>query len=665
MFLKATWTSEPLPRQEIGESRLDLLGKFWNLVDQGWLRHQWEMWPTGLGRRLVEHGGSLDGSGEMAQKLADFRMEAAPRWDGERSEEQCREYARTLKLWLIEAKERLPGNLIGKRILDSIPYAITIIEEAHEYLKVAKLEQAFNAAIFGGRRKACQSLTGFLASKRAAFAELKKQGLDLLDSEAGQHLRGHLVLRQGGFSQDERQRIRVLTDGSINFKLVEAAIRKIFNDTLDVVPEYKGKGSYWNEEDGDEDAGDWCKGHVYYQDEGYNDGEATIFEDLMEMDDSGEVYMCLEEMLPPMLDETEAIQYAGGLVSYVYAETAERWMSKGKGKGKRPKGKGKGKGHGMNKGTNGFGVYGTYADHCKALQDVLARPQEQEKVPPVPSDGTLEPSGSHSVSESTAAQKRKGPHHFIIPAGSADGACPEVLGLGDGELGRTRHRRRSPSLGGSALVDTAAQHGLIGEQTLQQHDLYLQQHYRLRVQITGEKVEPCVVCAGWGVAGPGGAGKHAMSFARVFADADWSDMANLLLFHTSVNTFQYMKRTVPDLPRESRACCAERISTACDLFEQTIRQTQLRGLRRFALQRAALERKARLIQQQEQLLLAAAKEQATRPPGRRLVAEERSSASTRGACGPQQKFDTSVGADHVLAQECQARRQQRLVLDEV
>ena len=41
--------------------------------------------------------------------------------------------------------------------------------------------------------------------------------------------------------------------------------------------------------------------------------------------------------------------------------------------------------------------------------------------------------------------------------------------------------------GGSALVDTAAQHGLIGEQTLHKHDLYLQQHYRLRVQITGEE----------------------------------------------------------------------------------------------------------------------------------------------------------------------------------
>ena len=348
--------------------------------------------PSG-GTPPVYGGGSLDGSGDPGRKFADFRMEAAPRWDGERPEEQYREYARTLKLWLIEAKERLPGNLIGKRILDSIPYGsrlsalvshltveeitaprgweqvVSIIEDAHEYLKVAKLEQAFNAAIFGGRRKTGQTLTGFLASKRAAFAELKKQGLDLLDSDAGQHLLGHLVLRQGGFTQDERQRIRVLTDGSISFKLVEAAIRKIFNDTLDAVPEYKGKGSYWNEEEDDDDDGDWPEGHIFFHGEGYDEGEATIFEDLMEMDDAGEIYMCLEEALPPMLDETEAIQYAGELVSFVFAETAERWSAKGKGKGKRPKGKGKGRGHLPTKGTKGFGIYGTYADHRKALQD--------------------------------------------------------------------------------------------------------------------------------------------------------------------------------------------------------------------------------------------------------------------------------------------------------
>ena len=93
-------------------------------------------------------------------------MEAAPSWDGERPEQQYKEYLRNLKLWLIEAQERLPGHLIGKRILDVIPYGsrlaalmshlsvdeitaadgykkiVQIIEEAHDYLKGAKLAEA-------------------------------------------------------------------------------------------------------------------------------------------------------------------------------------------------------------------------------------------------------------------------------------------------------------------------------------------------------------------------------------------------------------------------------------------------------------------------------------------------------------------------------------------
>ena len=40
---------------------------------------------------------------------------------------------------------------------------------------------------------------------------------------------------------------------------------------------------------------------------------------------------------------------------------------------------------------------------------------------------------------------------------------------------------------GSALVDTAAQHGLIGRDTLARHDQFLQQHFQLRVQYSDEK----------------------------------------------------------------------------------------------------------------------------------------------------------------------------------
>ena len=137
--------------------------------------------------------GGLDGSeGQQARKFVDYKMDPAPSWNGEHPESEYREYARNLKLWLIEAEARLPPSLIGKRILDAIPFGsrlaaslahltvdditaadgykqiIAVIEESHAYLKEARLEQAFDAAIFRGRRRPGQTLTGFLATKKAA-----------------------------------------------------------------------------------------------------------------------------------------------------------------------------------------------------------------------------------------------------------------------------------------------------------------------------------------------------------------------------------------------------------------------------------------------------------------------------------------------------------------
>ena len=143
---------------------------------------------------------------------------------------------------------------------------------------------------------------------------------------------------------------------------METAIRKIFNDTLDAVPD--GKKSYWWDEYEGED---WSEEtDVYYGD---MPAEPYLFDELMEMEADGEIYLCLEGPLPAILEESEAVEYAGDLMSYVYGETADRWQAKSKGKGKKGKGKGKGRGKDPGKGHRGFGVYGTYADYRKALQD--------------------------------------------------------------------------------------------------------------------------------------------------------------------------------------------------------------------------------------------------------------------------------------------------------
>ena len=338
--------------------------------------------------------------GASGKKYHDFRMEPAPSWNGENPETEYRLYSRSLKLWLIEAEARLPKELIGKRIMDVIPFGsrlmaqlahlsidditaqdgyreiLKIIDKNHEYLRDMKLEQAFEGAIFRGRRRPDQTISGFLDSKKAAFNELKRQGLDLLENKAGQHLLGHLILKQGQFTDDQRQRIRVLTDGSIDYVKIESAIRKIFSDSL----EHPGKGSrstYWGEgypedynNDDDDPENSWYDpetGATYY----FDHEEEDIFEDLLEMNDQGETYMVLEEALPQVLEEAEAVEFAGSYLSFVYYEANERLKGKGKGKGK-SKGKGRGapygKGYGKTsgKGSKGppgvFGVYGSYME---------------------------------------------------------------------------------------------------------------------------------------------------------------------------------------------------------------------------------------------------------------------------------------------------------------
>ena len=276
------------------------------------------------------------GRSSEERKYVDYKMDPAPVWGGDQPEKHFKEYQRNLQLWLVEAEARLPLNLIGKRIIDSIPLGsklsallahltvpeitaddghrtiVKIIEDAHEYLKDQGLEQAFEDAIFRGRRERGQPLTAFMTSKKAAFAELKKQGLDLLDGRAGRHLLGHLILRQGSFTQDQRQRLKVVTNGSIDYKDIEVAIQKVFGDRLDESHEHHGgrrwrHNSYW-EEAVDED-------YSFYEDDqaddynlspadphGDEDDGWDPFGDLICMTDEGDVQFVFYEEMPTILD---------------------------------------------------------------------------------------------------------------------------------------------------------------------------------------------------------------------------------------------------------------------------------------------------------------------------------------------------------------------------
>ena len=146
-------------------------------------------------------------------------------------------------------------------------------------------------------------------------------------------------------SEDQQQRIRVLTNGSIAYDKVACAIRELFGDAVDESQAVKGK-TYWQ-------ADGWDDGD-------YEDGAADFLHD---------------EPLSTVMEELDAIEFAGDFLSHVFYESNQRLSSgKGKGKGKGKFASRKGKGGGkpwrlVDEDQKVFGVYGSYLDHRKALQE--------------------------------------------------------------------------------------------------------------------------------------------------------------------------------------------------------------------------------------------------------------------------------------------------------
>ena len=369
---------------------------------------------------VIASGGDQNGQ----RKHVDYRMDPAPTWGGDLPERNFKEYHHNLQLWMVEAEARIPPSLIGKRILDSIPLGsklsallahltvdeitaddgyktiVGLIEDAHEYLKDQRLEQAFDEAIFRGRRDRGQTLTTFLTAKKASFAELRKQGLDLLATRAGRHLLGHLILRQGSFTQDQRQRLKVVTNGSIDYQEIERAIQKIFGDKLDdgndgqSTPRRWRSASYWESGYG-EDAGyeddddDWNYENQTYA--AFDDENIDLFEDLLNINDKDEVQMTFMQEIPMVMDEMEALDTIGGNLEEIYYETQQRLSQRGKGKGKKGKGKGNAKTFGSVESYPGFGKGkgGGYLEHrCNYKQAELGVAMTnhgwQDKAPDIP-----------------------------------------------------------------------------------------------------------------------------------------------------------------------------------------------------------------------------------------------------------------------------------------
>ena len=216
-----------------------------------------------------------------------------------------------------------------------------------------------------------QSLTAFLATKKASFAELRRQGLDLLGSTVGRHLLGRLILKQGAFSMDQKQRLKVVTNGSIDYKELEMAIQKIFGDKLDDSHPADSRrwrtSSYWAEDENGYPTDECDEADEIYAAGDYEaEYDKGIFDDLVCLNDADEVQLVFHQAV--IMEENEVLKVVGQQIEEVFYESRD--CVKGKGKGK----KGKGKGQSSTKtfdtmGKPAFcGGCGGYLEHRRMLQ---------------------------------------------------------------------------------------------------------------------------------------------------------------------------------------------------------------------------------------------------------------------------------------------------------
>ena len=385
------------------------------------------------------------------------------------------------------------------------------------------------------RRERGQTLTAFLTSKKAAFAELKKQGLDLLDSKAGRHLLGHLILRQGSFTQDQRQRLKVVTNGSIDYKDIEIAVQKIFGDKLEEhhqeahQPRRWRSNTYWGDEGEEDFEEDEMTGGVYHEDQGEDDETDDLFSDLICLTEQEEVQLCFYQELPMIMEEAEMLDALACNLEEIFYETRDRLFQKGKSKGKGNKGKkGKGRGDSRTFGMGkGGGHPGGYMAHRKMLQATrnargYDKPWQQRQGSrmslnelksrtrchqckqvghwseecPHRGKSLSGPKSSPSSAASSVSAMSTG--FFLQPPKEVDGryymsaqtSIPEEYVVQSPSwsnlVGLSFVYLASSQSDGTALVDTAAQHGLVGQCVLESHEKLLQEKFGLMVQWSNE-----------------------------------------------------------------------------------------------------------------------------------------------------------------------------------
>lgn len=265
-----------------------------------------------------------------------------PSWDGTDPAVQLLLYEKNVKLWMYESElemkkrgVRLLRNLTGvaRSVADNLEFEEIACEKGVENLLSTlkahfaphlelSLPRAFERAVYGAPRGSKETIQEYLIRVERAFYLLIKEGLQL-DETA----RGYVAYRQASLTEAQDLKFTTWSKGQFDWKTVVASLRR-----LDTVIPVKSAGVFLQDVPEDDESADVTLTETFAQDS----------ENL----DDKEMYILVEEGdLDKIYEESEA-QMA--LATYQEVRKAITMQQKnrqyfGGGKGRGPQGKSSGK----------------------------------------------------------------------------------------------------------------------------------------------------------------------------------------------------------------------------------------------------------------------------------------------------------------------------------
>ncbi|CAE7498867.1 TY1B-DR1 [Symbiodinium sp. CCMP2592] len=399
-----------------------------------------------------------------------------PAYSGNNPQGTFKQYLRDLELW--QACTDVPKEKQGLKLVQVLTHTakaavdsmevkdikgetgytnvVAKLKEAFEPYTETALPRAMEAAFFGPPRSAKETVADYLVRFQKAQTALKAEGVTL-----PKKAEGYLLYRQSNLTAEDDSKLLTWLAGDFDVAVVTRNLRKLERVKAD------GKGIYFGEPAGDGSLDGEPAAEVYYdagQPEEEDDDE----------DDDQFVYI-QEGELDQVLDEDEVMD---ALASY--QQVRQQLKDQRKGRGFFPKGrpadqKGKSSGKGkFDKHGKGSGQRRLHIEElklrtrCRTCGQVghWSKECRQGRSEQPSSTGQRPPGSSSSGSPSKASS-------FYWNSGAAASSGASFFTFGEA-LRATQEKGRAdvaPFIGivtneSQALVDTAAQEGLIGRPAL-------------------------------------------------------------------------------------------------------------------------------------------------------------------------------------------------------